>query len=78
MESLINNIKNVISLDVLIYIGIALIAIIVLTIIMMMIRKKQARKQLEELELMYNSIKGIPLAFKLNKAVALSLSLIHI
>ena len=72
MESLINNIKNVISLDVLIYIGIALIAIIVLTIIMMMIRKKQARKQLEELELMYNSIKGIPLAFKLNKAVALS------
>ena len=60
MESLINNIKNVISLDVLIYIGIALIAIIVLTIIMMMIRKKQARKQLEELELMYNSIKGIP------------------
>ncbi len=72
MESLINNIKNVISLEVLIYIGIALVAIVVLTIIMMMIRKKQARKQLEELELSYNSIKGIPLAFKLNKAVALS------
>ena len=72
MESLINNIKNVISLEVLIYIGIALVAIVVLTIIMMMIRKKQARRQLEELELNYNSIKGIPLAFKLNKAVALS------
>lgn len=39
---------------------------------MMVVRKKQAHKRLEELELNYNSLKGIPLAFKLNKAVALS------
>lgn len=72
MEKFINNVKNVVSLDILIYIVIALVAIIILTIIMMVIRQKQARKQLDELELSYNSLKGIPLAFKLNKAVALS------
>lgn len=72
MEKLINNVKNVVSLNVLIYIVIAIVAIIILTIIMMVIRQKQARKQLDDLELKYNSLKGIPLAFKLNKAVALS------
>lgn len=72
MDKFINNVKNVVSLNVLIYIVIAIVAIIILTIIMMVIRQKQARKQLEELELKYNSLKGIPLAFKLNKAVALS------
>ncbi|MEG0527275.1 MAG: septation ring formation regulator EzrA [Longicatena sp.] len=72
MDNFINRIKNIVSLDVLIYIVIALVAIILLTIIMLVIRKKRATKQLEELELHYNSLKGIPLAFKLNKAVALS------
>lgn len=72
MDTFVNNLKNIISLDVLIYIIIAIVAIVALTIIMMMIRKKQARRQLEEMELHYNSLKGIPLAFKLNKAVALS------
>ena len=72
MENFINNIKNIISIDILIYIMIGLIAIIVLTIIIMSLRKKKARKMLEEMELQYNTLKGVPLAFKLNKAVALS------
>lgn len=72
MENFINNIKNVVSIDILIYIIIALIALIVLTIVIMALRKKKARKMLEEMELRYNTLKGVPLAFKLNKAVALS------
>ena len=38
----------------------------------MALRKKKARKMLEDMELRYNTLKGVPLAFKLNKAVALS------
>lgn len=72
MDSFINNMKNIISFNVLIYIIVAVVIIILLSIIMLVLRKKQAMKQLEELELRYNSLKGIPLAFKLNKAVALS------
>lgn len=72
MENFINNIKNVVSIDILIYIIIALIALIILTIVIMALRKKKARKMLEDMELRYNTLKGVPLAFKLNKAVALS------
>lgn len=72
MSKFINHIKNVMPLHILIYIIAAIIVIVVITIVMMVIRKKQAHKRLEELELQYNSLKGIPLAFKLNKAVALS------
>ena len=72
MENFINNLKNVVSIDILIYVIIGLILIIILTIVMMAIRKKKARKELEEMELHYNTLKGVPLAFKLNKAVALS------
>lgn len=72
MDKIIKNIKNIVSLDVLIYIVIAIVAIIVLTIILMVIRRKKARGRLDELEVKYNVLKGIPLAFKLNKAVALS------
>lgn len=71
MENFINNIKNVVSIDILIYIIIALIALIILTIVIMALRKKKARKMLEDMELRYNTLKGVPLAFKLNKAVAL-------
>lgn len=72
MENFINNIKNVVSIDILIYIIIALIALIILTIVIMALRKKKARKMLEDMELRYNTLKGVSLAFKLNKAVALS------
>lgn len=72
MGNFIANVKKVISGDVFLYIAIALVAIIVITVVMVMIRRRDARKLLDELELRYNSIKNIPLAFKVNKAVALS------
>lgn len=72
MDSFINNMKNIISFNVLLYIIVAVVVVLLLTIVMMVLRKKKAMKHLEELEMRYNSLKGIPLAFKLNKAVALS------
>lgn len=72
MENFINNLKNIVSIDILIYIVIGLVLVIVLTFVMMAVRKKKAKKELEEMELQYNTLKGVPLAFKLNKAVALS------
>ena len=72
MENFINNIKNVVSMDFLIYTIVAFVCIIVLTILMLVIRQRKARRLLDEKELHYNTLKGVPLAFKLNKAVALS------
>ncbi|MDE6475546.1 MAG: septation ring formation regulator EzrA [Erysipelotrichaceae bacterium] len=72
MENVINNLKNIITMDTLIYIFIGIVLIIVLSIILVLIKQKKAAKELDELELMYNTIKSVPLAFKLNKAVALS------
>ena len=64
MENFINNIKNVVSLDILIWIVAAIIAIIILTIIMMVIRQKKAKKQLDDCEIRYNNLKGIPDVYK--------------
>lgn len=72
MNDLITNIKSVVTTQVLIYIAIAVVLLIVVCIIMMMLKQKKAKKELDDLEMKYNSLKGIPLAFKLNKAVALS------
>lgn len=72
MDEFITNIKNIVTTEVLVYIAIALVFVVILTVIMMMLRQKKAKKELDELELKYNSLKSIPLAFKLNKAVALS------
>lgn len=72
MENVINNLKNIITMDTLVYIFIGIVLIIVLSIILVLIKQKKAAKELDELELMYNTIKSVPLAFKLNKAVALS------
>lgn len=72
MDEFITNIKNIVTTEVLVYIAIGMVLLIILTIIMMMLRQKKAKKELDELELKYNSLKSIPLAFKLNKAVALS------
>lgn len=72
MGNFIANVKKVISGDVFLYIAIGLAAIIVITIVMVVIRRRDARKLLDELELRYNSVKNIPLAFKVNKAAALS------
>lgn len=72
MDEFITNIKNIVTTEVLVYIAIALVLLVILTVVMMMLRQKKAKKELDELELKYNSLKSIPLAFKLNKAVALS------
>ncbi|MEF9920086.1 MAG: septation ring formation regulator EzrA [Erysipelotrichaceae bacterium] len=72
MEKFFSNLKSIVSMDVLIYIGIGIVAIIIITMIMMMLRSKKAKKTFEDLELRYNSLKSVPLAFKVNKAVALS------
>lgn len=72
MEDFIANIKNIVTPEVLVYIAIGVVFLIILTIAMVMLRQKKAKKELDELELKYNSLKSIPLAFKLNKAVALS------
>lgn len=72
MEEFIANIKNIVTTEVLVYIAIGIVLLVILTIVMIMLRQKKAKKELDELELKYNSLKSIPLAFKLNKAVALS------
>ena len=51
-----------------IIVGVILILLIVLTVF----NTKKVKKQLNEAEMNYNSLKSIPLPFKLNKAVALS------
>ena len=50
----------------------ALIVLIVIILIVQKIRTGKARKELEDLEVRYNTIKKVPLSFKLNKAVAIS------
>lgn len=72
MQDFINNLKNIVSKDVVLYIGIAVVLILIFTIFILMMKQKKAKKLLEELELKYNTLKSVPLAFKLNKAVALS------
>lgn len=72
MQDFINNLKNIVSKDVVLYIGIAFVLILIFTIFILMMKQKKAKKLLEELELKYNTLKSVPLAFKLNKAVALS------
>lgn len=72
MDGFINKLKNMITLE-MILIGICILALVVIiTLIMRSLRIKKVRKELEELELKYNELKGYPLSFKLNKAIALS------
>lgn len=72
MDTLINKLINVLTPQLVLYIVIALVVIIVLTIVLRGMRKRSLKGGLVELETKYNEVKGIPLAFKFNKAVALS------
>ncbi|MBQ4342276.1 MAG: hypothetical protein IJC38_00130 [Erysipelotrichaceae bacterium] len=50
-------------------------AVIVLIVLIVMVRSsnlKKAKKHLQELEVRYNSLKSVPLSFKLNKSVAIA------
>ena len=58
--------------ELILYIGSALVVVIVLTIVLRGLKKRGLKSNLVDLERQYNEIKGIPLAFKFNKAVALS------
>ncbi|WP_166667590.1 septation ring formation regulator EzrA [Breznakia blatticola] len=53
-------------------VGIILIAFIIIILIVRSIRLKRAKKDFDALELRFTELKGIPLSFKLNKAVSLS------
>ena len=72
MSTFINNLQNVMTPELILYIGSALIVVIVLTIVLRGLKKRGLKSNLLDLERQYNEIKGIPLAFKFNKAVALS------
>lgn len=72
MSTFINNLQNVMTPELILYIGSALVVVIVLTIILRGLKKRGLKSNLVDLERQYNEIKGIPLAFKFNKAVALS------
>lgn len=54
------------------YIVVGMIALMIVWMISRRMTKKKIRKQLQDLEVRYTSVKTIPLPFKLNKAVALS------
>lgn len=71
MEQIFTNIKNIVPLQV-IYILIALFFVVVFVFLFLRrLRLRFAKKELERLENKFDVIKGIPLSFKINKAVAL-------
>lgn len=72
MGSFINKLKSMVTLE-MILIGLAiLIVILVITLLMRSLRIKKVQRELDELEIKYNELKGYPISFKLNKAIALS------
>jgi len=57
------------------YIWMGVAAVVILIALILMIRSsniKKAKKRLQALEVRYNSLKSVPLSFKLNKAVAIA------
>lgn len=72
MDTFINNLRNVLTPQLVLYIAAALAVIIILTIVLRGMKKRKLKSSLVDLETRYNEVKGIPLAFKFNKAVALS------
>lgn len=72
MGEMIEQLKSVISDDVILYGSICIVVLILLTIVILIVKQKKVKNDLAQLENKYNVLKGIPLAFKLNKAVALS------
>ncbi|TDW14839.1 septation ring formation regulator [Breznakia blatticola] len=72
MENFINFFKQNVSIMGILIVGIILIAFIIIILIVRSIRLKRAKKDFDALELRFTELKGIPLSFKLNKAVSLS------
>ncbi len=72
MQELFNQLKANVSEDMVIMGGIIIVAVLLLTIAIRIVRNKQIKKQLEQMELKYSEFKSISLSFKLNKANALA------
>ncbi|MFR2885722.1 MAG: hypothetical protein ACLTCB_05575 [Merdibacter sp.] len=72
MDDFFNYMENIVTPELLIYMAAALAALIILTMLLRGMRKRRLKGMQAGLESQYNEIKGIPLAFKFNKAVALS------
>lgn len=72
MDEFINKLKNMITLEMILIGLLILVAILVITLIMCSLRIKKVQTELDELEMKYNELKGYPISFKLNKAIALS------
>ncbi|SKA00849.1 septation ring formation regulator EzrA [Anaerorhabdus furcosa] len=68
MEAVLNFLSNK-------FVIIALVALIIILVVWFVIRKMQSsklKKRLSDYEVRYNSIKSVPLPYKLNKAVAIA------
>ena len=72
MDNFINNMKEVISPQMILYLFIMLFAILVISMVIRHMRVRKAKEELDRFENKYAELKGIPLSFKLNKATALS------
>lgn len=72
MDEFINKLKNMITLEMILIGLVILVMILVITLIMRSLRIKKVQTELDELEIKYNELKGYPISFKLNKAIALS------
>lgn len=72
MEKIFANIRNAVSQEVLFILLGILVLIIILLFILRALRLSYAKRELTRLEDKFDVIKGLPLAFKINKAVALA------
>ena len=70
MEQVMTFIRSHLSTTMMIYIGIALLLLILIWIVMRMSRRRKAARRLESLEIEVNEIRNNPLAYKYNKASA--------
>ena len=72
MESFLNLFKKEMTMNVILIGCFIVVILVIITLILRSTRISKAKKELAALELKYTELKGIPLSFKLNKAVALS------
>lgn len=72
MEEFINRFKGTVTMETIVILVIVLLLIIFLSIFIKSMRLKKARNEYTEFENRYNTLKGVPLSFKLNKAHAIA------
>lgn len=71
MEQIFTNIKNIVPIQAVYAISALIVVLLFILLILRNMRLRFAKKELERLESKFDAIKGIPLSFKINKAVAL-------